>query len=355
MFNEITILLTGTGAPGAPGIIKCLRNNGERNIRIVGVDMNEDAPGRRLVDSFYKVPAAKDPNFINCIFEVCRKENVHVIIPLVTRELSIFANNISNFENQGIRVAVTSLESLEIANNKGLLLKIMHKNKMFVPNFYIANSCDDVKLAFKKLGYPYKPIVVKPVLGNGSRGTRFINTNISRYDLFFNEKPNSYFISFEELISVLNERSEIPQIMVMEFLPGTEYSVDVLADHGNIVYCVCRKGINVVSSIMVDSVIVEDLYIFEICSKVVKILGLDGNIGFDLKENTEGRPCVMEINPRLAAGVVACAVAGVNLPYLRIKQLLGEELPQLKAKCGYIMQRRYNEVFFDENGDEIAW
>ena len=41
--RPITVLLTGCGAPGVPGIIKCLRKNGERDIRIVGVDMNENA------------------------------------------------------------------------------------------------------------------------------------------------------------------------------------------------------------------------------------------------------------------------------------------------------------------------
>lgn len=30
--------MTGCGAPGAPGIIRCLRKNGERDIRIVAVD-----------------------------------------------------------------------------------------------------------------------------------------------------------------------------------------------------------------------------------------------------------------------------------------------------------------------------
>ena len=46
MENTVTVLMTGAGAPGAPGIIRCLRKNGERSIRIVGVDMNENAAGR---------------------------------------------------------------------------------------------------------------------------------------------------------------------------------------------------------------------------------------------------------------------------------------------------------------------
>ena len=88
MLTDICVLLTGAGAPGAPGIIKCLRKNGERDIRIVGVDMNENATGRKLVDAFYKVPAGKDPAFLSCILDICKKESVQVVMPLVTRELS---------------------------------------------------------------------------------------------------------------------------------------------------------------------------------------------------------------------------------------------------------------------------
>lgn len=39
MLTPITVLLTGCGAPGAPSIIEYLRKNGERDIRIVSVDI----------------------------------------------------------------------------------------------------------------------------------------------------------------------------------------------------------------------------------------------------------------------------------------------------------------------------
>ncbi|MBO4467850.1 MAG: ATP-grasp domain-containing protein [Clostridia bacterium] len=53
----------------------------------------------------------------------------------------------------------------------------------------------------------------------------------------------------------------------------------------------------------------------------------------------------MEINPRLAATMAIFKHAGMNLPYLRIKQLLGEELPKIDPKTGVIMKRRFLEMF----------
>ena len=59
--------------------------------------MNENAAGRKLVDAFYTVPAAKDPGFLDRVLEVCEKERVQVVMPLVTRELLTFSRNLEAF------------------------------------------------------------------------------------------------------------------------------------------------------------------------------------------------------------------------------------------------------------------
>ena len=53
----------------------------------------------------------------------------------------------------------------------------------------------------------------------------------------------------------------------------------------------------------------------------------------------------MEITPRRAATMQIFKEGGLNLPYLRIKQLLGEELPQIDILYGVKMKRRYLEMF----------
>ena len=53
----------------------------------------------------------------------------------------------------------------------------------------------------------------------------------------------------------------------------------------------------------------------------------------------------MEINPRVAATMAIFKAGGMNLPYLRIKQLLGEELPEIEIKTGVKMKRRFQEMF----------
>lgn len=79
MLDTIRLLITGTGAPGFPSILNCLRNNGERELFIVGVDMNPAAVFRSAVNKFYPVPSATDPAFIDTILEICKKEKIQVL------------------------------------------------------------------------------------------------------------------------------------------------------------------------------------------------------------------------------------------------------------------------------------
>ena len=116
--KHLTVLITGAGAPGAPGIIKSLSLVRERKIKIIGVDMDKNAVGFAMVDKHYLVPNSENKNFIKEVLRIAKKEKVDVIIPLVTKELLKFAKNKSKFEKFGIKISISEPKGLEIDNNK---------------------------------------------------------------------------------------------------------------------------------------------------------------------------------------------------------------------------------------------
>lgn len=353
--NPITILLTGAGAPGAPSIIKCLRKNGEREIKIIGVDMNEMAAGRKLVNSFYQVPAAGDPAFIQKIIEICEREKVQIVVPLVTRELYIFSSSLPEFLSRGIQVSVMQDSVLRRVNNKASLLTEMRDMGMKTPGFVVAHSVQEIEKACAELGYPENPLCIKGAEGNGSRGVRIIDEKKSYYDLLFNEKPNSMYMSYHDLIAALKEKLVIPEMLVMEYLPGEEYGVDALCNNGEVLYIAGRYNSSVTSSIPQASIVQNRPEPIDISSELIRKMKMDGNVNFDFKYDRNGFPMLMEINPRLSATITAYAPAGINFPYLRLKQLLGEQLPICRLHEGIKMQRRYSEVFFTDEDVEMVW
>ena len=339
--NDVTVLVTACGNVYMPGTAKSLKENGERNIRLIGADMNKDDTILQMFDMYYQVPRADDEHYLDAILDICKKEKVDVVIPIMSAELEVLSKNRERFDEIGTKLSISDYDRLVIANNKLKLFEFMKENDIPSPRFCKVNCLEDVDKAIEEIGYP---VVFKVTEGSGSRGTRIIDPGTSRYDILFHEKPNSYYITLEEFKEILSE-GEVPEMLAMEYLPGTEYTVDMLVKDGEVKYSLCRKGLNVQTSIILDGEVVDKPEIIALCNSVAEKLKLNGNIGFDVKEREDGTPVIMECNPRATAGVSEFTASGVNLLYLCVKQWLNEELPDLKPEYGVIMKRRYMEMY----------
>lgn len=353
--KPITIMMSASGSQFAPGIIKCFKNNGEREITVIGGDMSSDPTNKYLVDKFYQVPAAKDPNYVNAIIDICKKENVDIFIPQMSAELPVLLENIESFEAENIKVSMTINDNLYIANNKLKLFDFMSKNEMPVSKYTVIKSFDDFDRAIQEVGYPQKPVCIKLTESSGARGVRIIDSTKSRFDIFANEKPDSFFISYEDMKKTLQEAAVFPEIMVMEYLSGDEYDVDLIADNGKVLYMAGRRNPVMVMSITQESILERNDEAYKIAKEVVEKLKLDGNIGLDFKFAEDGSCRLLEINPRVDATVSIFAAGGLNLPYLQIKHLLGETLPEINVKYGTRLKRRYMETFVDRSGSLLDW
>lgn len=343
--KDITVLITAAGNVFMPGTTACFRNNGERNIRLIGADMNDDKTMLEMVDTYYPVPRGDDPKYVDIILDICKKEKVDIVVPIMSVELESLSRNKEKFREIGTIVSVSDIESLEIANDKLRLMDYMSANGFDCPKYYRIGNVDELIRYAKELGYPEKKVCVKATHGSGSRGFRILDGRINKYDRFMYEKPNTNLISLEEMTEILSIPEAMPEMIVIEYLPGNEYTVDLLADKGRVMYNCCRKSLNMDNSIMLDGIIESKKEVLDLCEKVVKSLKLDGNIGFDLKEDKNGKPYIMECNPRMTAGIPMFMAAGINLPYLCVKKIMGEELPELSIKEGMKMKRRYLEMY----------
>ena len=214
-----------------------------------------------------------------------------------------------------------------------------------MPKFHPVRTAEELLPACQAVGYPEKAVCVKATELSGSRGIRIIDASKSRYDILFGQKPNSFYTTFEELQDTLRERPTIPEMMAMECLPGEEGSVDLIADHGKILYMAYRESNVNLASIPQEATLSYNEEAYQIATEVIKKLELDGNADLDFKYDENGHPVLMEINPRIAATMQIFKMGGMNLPYLRIKQLLGEDLPEVKIQYGIKMKRRYMEMY----------
>jgi len=350
MMRDITVLVTASGAPGAPGIIKSLRLNRERKIRIVATDMNPDSYGLFVAEKGYVVPPGTSDEYISEMLKIAEKENIDVILPLSTYELMPLSKNKDKFVDLGTEVMVSDSEPLEIANNKGKLYEFLRGEGIPVPDAVMVESLSVFEGSVFKLGYPDVPVCVKPQISKGSRGFRILRGDIDRLDSFLNSKPDNTITTFEEMISILENAEPFPKLVVMEYLPGKEYSVDLLVKNGEPLITIPRARDVIKLGISFIGTVEYNEEVAEMANKIVRAIGLDYNINLQLKYSSEGIPKIIEVNPRVSGTIVLCTGAGVNMPYLGVKMALGEEIPQMEPKYGTKMIRYWDEVFITPNG-----
>ena len=345
--KDLNVLVSACGAQFMPGLADCLKDNGERNIRIIGVDMDDDPTVLQLVNSFYKVPEATDSSYVDVILDICRKEHVDIVLPFMSDELLPLYDRKADFEKLGTKVSVSDRRSIELTTNKFRFYEFLKNNGLPVPRFAQIKKADDLISACQKCGYPDNAVCVKATELSGSRGIRIVKPGVSRFDVLFHEKPNSFYTTMEELNETLHERDEMPEMMAMEYLPGMEGSVDLIADNGKILYMAYRESTVNLHSIPQAGELKDNPEAYKIAENVIAALHLTGSADLDFKNDKNGHPVLMEINPRIAATMKIFKEGGMNLPYLRIKQLLGEDLPKIEIRNGIRMKRRYLEMFAD--------
>src|SRR5262249_26370256 len=147
MSSPINILMTGGGAPGAAGIIKCLSQYPV--FHTTAADTNAHAAGRYLAQDFHVVPAAGDPDFIDSLIDVCLQKDIHILLPLVTRELIPLSKSIKKFELAGARVLISPTASLEIANDKSRLYQFLQWRGIDIPDFRVVETVEQFETAVK--------------------------------------------------------------------------------------------------------------------------------------------------------------------------------------------------------------
>lgn len=324
--SALTVLLTGVGAPGTRGTLYALRRNPEcRPVRVIGVDINPEAVGRYLVDKFYVAPQPEASDYVEQLGAICEREAVCVILPQTTREISKLSASIKRFEDCNVRLMVSSREAIELANDKGALLNLFGKLGLPCPRWRRARGEAELTAAAAELGYPDVPVVVKPPASNGQRGVRILCEEGWDVYRFLNEKPTGLEIRLEELLRILRRGPEWPELLVMDHLPGAEYTVDAFLWEGAAIALPrLRKTVRSGITFSCESEFRHDLCDYSL--RVGRNLGLRYVFGFQFKLDANGTPKVLECNPRIQGTMVASVFCGVNLIWLGVKAVLGQSL-----------------------------
>jgi len=307
-----TVLVSASGAPGTAALLRALRENGERDVRLVGTDMSERSVGRHLCDAFHLVPAGSDPGFADAILGVVERESVDVVLPQSSFDLEGLAAHRERFP---IPVLVSQPDTIHRSNDKAETYAFLHRIGAPAPEFRRVNGAAEVDAAARELGYPDRPVCFKPVFSSGSRGFRVLDPTVDRAHQLLHERPGSVAMRLEEAVELLPDEGG-PDLLVMELATGGERTIDGIADGKRVVlgHPKTREAMRAGLAMYFETL--EDPELMALADRIVGELGIEWFFNIQLVGDH-----VIEINPRISTVVYQ---EDLNLPYLGVKRALGE-------------------------------
>jgi carbamoyl-phosphate synthase large subunit len=338
--KPLTAVVTASGAPGTAALVRALRANGERSVRVVGTDMSERAIGRHLCDAFNVVPPGCAEGFADAVLDVARSEGADAVLPQSSFDLLGLAEAKSRFEDAGVAVLVSSPAAVRCANDKAESYALLDRIGVPGPAWRRVSGAEAVAAAARELGYPGRDVCLKPVVSSGSRGFRVLSASADRHEQLLANRPGvAEALRLEDLVELLGD--DRTELLVMELATGGERTIDGIARGGRIVLGhaktreAMRAGLAMYFQTLVDPALMD------VAARIVGELRLDHFFNIQLVGEH-----VIEINPRISTIVYQ---EDLNMPYLGIKHALGElSDDELAAHATRIRPSRRALRYFDQ-------
>jgi carbamoyl-phosphate synthase large subunit len=238
------------------------------------------------------------------------------------------------------------------------MLQELKNAKISVPEFYLVSDSKKVKEAVKILGYPEKKVIFKPRRSTCAKGLWIIDADANLI-----QKYPAQRLTLSALLSLIRDvkasGKNIPDYIVMQYLEGDDYSIDVLAYHGSTIAIIPRKRIHTVEGISQFCEFVDNDEVNIIVKEVIKKFNLHLNVNIQLRysELIGGNPMIYEINPRISGSIVTNNGIGINLLYYGILLALNKKIPDINynlLKCTQ-MYRYWVEKYITFNDKILTY
>lgn len=323
-FSGKTILILGAGIMQLPAI-RAAKGLG---LKVAVADANPHAIGRVEADIFLPVDLSDTDGLVKAALALKEENGLDAVFTAGTDFSLSVAKIASSCGLPGL-----DPEKARAASDKLLMRQTLGQHGISQPAFYEALSPTQSPMILARLSLP---LVVKPVDNMGARGVRKV---CSEAELK---------VAIEQALT----HSRRKRVIVEEYIPGPEYSLDALVWNGKPFLCgfadrhIYFEPFFVELGHTMPTVLSsrKKARVREVFFQAIKALGIDwGAAKGDLKWGPQG-PVVGEIAARLSGGYMSGwtypYASGVRLTEAAIYLSLGVPPPDLKPRFRKVAAER---------------
>lgn len=321
--NMATVLVTGVGGATGIGAVQSLHR--ETHHDVVGVDMDRNAAGLYLADAGRTIPPATDDEWATALAKIVSEYSIDVVIPTVDEELAELST-LSSALPKDVSVVAPRQAVIDRTLDKYETYRTLQANDHPVPRTWLATEAESVDLT-------QFPLVVKPRRGRGSRGLSIVEHHQELSD---------------HLTATDYSRN---QLLVQQYIPGTEYTTSVVVTGDNSLLGVVPKEAIEKQGITVRGVTRRNTTITQSCRDIFETLDPAGPLNVQQIIDEDGIPQTIEINPRFSSTSCLTVAAGVDEFDLLVRDALGESVSPVDGYSTDLYILRYDNHIYVEEGE----
>ncbi len=321
------------------GVLRQLRDARESHLFLIGSHTERDFGPLASCDLAVVEPVGlSETDYVDWCLAFCERERIDVFVPGRMRES--ISDRRAEFLAKGTKLIVAGDgATLKLLEDKGRFLSELPPG-VNAHRFHRVRTWEEFSAACEKLENEGLRVCFKPATGTFGLGFYILDEAMTPLKRLL--RSEAHRISKAELQAVLAASETFPELLVMEYLDGSEFSVDVLADAGSVVAMVCRRKpmngrvrLSGTSHTLrvedgLSQLLAREPEIEEMVRLLARHFKLGGlfNVQFRSRAVRPEMPCLLEINGRMSGGLPYVALSGLNLPLLAIQLAMrGENDP----------------------------
>jgi carbamoyl-phosphate synthase large subunit len=262
---------------------------------VIVTDVNPLSPAVYMADRAFRVSMASEPGYVDEILAISAATGVGLIVPTIDDELPALASAAAAFLDAGIRVAVSTVETIAICNDKHATCRTLTARGIAAASSVLPTELPPD---------PEFPLFIKPRFGRGSVAAFPVR----------NARELAFFLEY------------VPQPVIEAYLEGPEFTIDMLCDFsGRPLSIVPRERIVIRAGVTDRGRTIKDPNLIDLAASCASALAFGGAVNIQCRV-VEGRPVVFEINPRFSGGIPLTIASGADFPSMLAKLALGRRV-----------------------------